>query len=149
VRAERKQGGEFDMFDAIVWILRLIHIVVGAFWVGGAITTAFFILPTVQATGPIGGQFAGQVMARTRLPTVLVAAGGIAVLAGIILYVMKWAPGGFAGPAVYYAIGGVIAIIVLIIGGTVSRPAADMLSTLGQKIASQGSPPTAEQTAER
>src|SRR5262245_39826986 len=137
------------MFDAIVWILRLIHIVFGTFWVGGAIVTAFFLLPTVKATGPIGGQFAGQLMARTRLPTVLLAAGGINVLAGLILYGGIWAGGGFAGPAMFFAIGGLIAIIVMVIGAAVARPASVKLAALGQKIAGQGSPPTAEQGAER
>src|SRR3954451_23799265 len=137
------------MSDTVIAILRLIHIVFGTFWVGGAIVTAFFILPTVKATGPIGGQFAGQLMARTRLPMVLTAAGGITVLAGFILYGMKWAGTGFVGPAVYYSIGGAIAIVVMILGGAVARPTADKLAGLGQKIAGQGSPPTAEQNAER
>src|SRR4051812_12987931 len=116
------------MDDALIGTLRIIHIVFGTFWVGGAITTGFFILPTVKATGPIGGQFAGQLMARTRLPTVLTAAGGITVLAGLILYWMKWAGTGFVGPAAYYAIGGAIAIIVMILGAAVARPAADRLA---------------------
>jgi hypothetical protein len=137
------------MEDALIGILRLIHIVVGTFWVGGAITTGFFLLPTVKATGPIGGQFAGQLMARTHLPTVLTASGGITVLAGLILYGMKWASAGFAGPAAYYAIGGAIAIIAVILGATVARPAAAKLAALGQKIVAQGSPPTAAQNAER
>ena len=44
---------------SVIIVLRIIHIVAGAFWVGGAVTTAFFLLPTVKATGPVGGQFAG------------------------------------------------------------------------------------------
>ena len=42
-----------------------------------------------------------------------------------------------------------IAIVVMILGGAVARPTADKLAGLGQKIAGQGSPPTAEQNAER
>jgi hypothetical protein len=137
------------MDDALIGILRIIHIVFGAFWVGGVVTTGFFLLPTVKATGPIGGQFVGQLMARTHLPTVLTAAGGITVLAGLILYWMKWAGGGFVGPAVYYAIGGAIAIVVMVLGAAVAKPTATRLAALGQKIAGQGSPPTAEQNAER
>jgi len=137
------------MSNSVIAILRIIHIVVGAFWVGGVITTAFFLLPTVKATGPIGGQFAGQLMARTRLPTVLTAAGGVTVLAGLILYGGIWAGTGFSGPPLYYAIGGVIAIIVLVIGATIARPAADKLAALGRTIAGQGTPPTADQSAER
>jgi hypothetical protein len=137
------------MSNSVIAILRLIHIVVGAFWVGGVITTAFFLLPTVKATGPIGGQFAGQLMARTRLPTVLTAAGGLTVLAGLILYGGVWAGTGFSGPAAYYAIGGVFAIIAIILGAAIARPAADKLVALGRTLAGQGTPPTAEQSAER
>lgn len=39
------------------------------FWLGGAITVGFFLLPAIRATGPNGGQFATQVRARTRLMT--------------------------------------------------------------------------------
>ena len=137
------------MSNTVIAILRVIHIVFGAFWLGGAITVGFFLLPTVKATGAIGGQFAGQLMARTRLPTVITASGGIAILAGIILYGGIWAGTGFSGPAMWYAIGGLIAIVVAILAGAIVRPAADKLGALGRTRASQSSPPTAEQNAER
>src|SRR5438477_5850814 len=44
----RHERGSTDMSDTVIVILRLIHIVIGTFWVGGAITTAFFVLPTVK-----------------------------------------------------------------------------------------------------
>ena len=71
--------------DTLIIILRLLHLTSGAFWVGGAIVTAFFLLPTVKATGPVGGQFAGALIQRTRLPDWLTAAGIISVLSGIWL----------------------------------------------------------------
>jgi hypothetical protein len=145
----RPEKRETAMSNSVIAILRIIHIVFGTFWVGGAITTAFFLLPTVKATGPIGGQFAGQLMARTRLPTVLTAAGGITVLAGLILYGGIWAGTGFSGPPAYYAIGGVFAIIAIILGGAIARPAADKLAALGRTLTGQGTPPTADQNAER
>jgi hypothetical protein len=36
-------------------VLRLIHIVVGAFWVGSLVFIAAFLIPAVRATGPAGG----------------------------------------------------------------------------------------------
>jgi len=135
--------------NSIIAILRVIHIAFGAFWVGGVIVTGFFLLPTVKATGQIGGQFAGQLMARTRLLTMLTAAGGISVLAGIILYGGLWAGTGMSGPALWYAIGGAIAIVVIILGAAIAKPTADKLGALGRALAGQGTPPTAEQNAER
>jgi hypothetical protein len=54
-----------------------------------------------------------------------------------------------SGPALWYAIGGAIAIVVIILGAAIGRPAGDKLGALGRTIASQGSPPTAAQNAER
>src|SRR5579862_5238797 len=129
------------MSNSIIAILRAIHIAFGAFWVGGLIITGFFLLPTVKATGQIGGQFAGQLMQRTRLTTVLTATGGITVLAGIILYGGIWSGTGFSGPAVWYAIGGAVAIVVIILGAAIARPTADKLGALGRTMAGQGTAP--------
>jgi hypothetical protein len=41
-------------------ILRLVHIVFGAFWAGAALFMAFVVMPRVQALGP---QVAGPVFA--------------------------------------------------------------------------------------
>ena len=38
----------------LIWLLRIIHIVGGIFWVGGTLTMAFFIAPTVGATARSG-----------------------------------------------------------------------------------------------
>jgi len=86
------------MSDLIIAILRVIHIGFGAFWVGGTITLGFFIFPMMKASSPGGGQFATQLMARTRLLTVLTVAGLIAIAAGIFLYRGIWAGAGFSGP---------------------------------------------------
>ncbi len=39
-----------DKMTYFIWLLRIIHIVGGIFWVGGTLTMAFFIAPTVGAT---------------------------------------------------------------------------------------------------
>ncbi len=137
------------MSNSVIAILRAIHIAFGSFWVGGLIITGFFLLPTVKATGQIGGQFAGQLMQRTRLTTVLTAAGGISVLAGIILYGGIWARTGSSGPALWFGIGGAVAIVAIILGAAIARPTADKLGALGRLMGAQGSPPTIEQNAER
>jgi uncharacterized membrane protein len=135
----------------LIVILRLIHILVGGFWVGGAIVTAFFLLPTVKATGPIGGQFAGALIQRTHLPEWLTVAGLITVLSGVWLYWIFYAGLPWNGffRQVVYGMGALFAVAALIIGFAVAKPTAARMSELGEAIAKQGAPPTAEQSAER
>lgn len=135
----------------VIIISRIIHIVAGAFWVGGAVTTAFFLLPTVKATGPIGGQFAGALIQRTHFPEWLTVAGGLAVLSGLLLYWDFYAdlPWGGFEPQVVIGVGGLLAILSLVLGFFVSRPTADRMSAVGKAIQAQGTPPTPPQIAER
>ena len=135
----------------LIIILRVIHIVAGAFWLGGAVTTAFFLLPTVKATGPIGGQFVGALVQRTHLPEWLLASGIIAILAGLLLYWDAYAgvPWDTLGPQVIYAIGGALAVLAWLIGFFVARPTAARLAGIGKTIQAQGTPPTPDQASQR
>lgn len=139
-----------DSISFIV-VLRILHVVAGAFWVGGAVTTAFFVLPTVKATGPSGGQFAGALMQRTHLPEWLTAAGVVSVLTGLWLYWDIYAGIAWTGfePQVVIGIGGLLAIASLVIGFLGSRPTAARMGAMGKAIQTQGAPPTPEQLAER
>ena len=138
------------MGNITIVVLRIIHIAAGAFWLGGSVTTAFFLLPTVKATGPIGGQFAGALMQRTRLPEWLTVAGAVAVVTGLLLYWNFYAGLAWTGfePQVVIGIGGLVAILSLAIGFLFSRPTAGRMSILGKTIQSQGTPPTPVQLAE-
>jgi hypothetical protein len=135
----------------VIIILRIVHIVAGTFWVGGALATAFFILPTVKATGPAGGQFAGALIQRTHLPEWITAAGGLSVLSGLLLYWNFYAdlPWGGLDPQTVIGVGGILAIISLLVGFFASRPTAARLGAVGKAIQAQGTPPTAEQAAQR
>ena len=133
------------MGNATIIVLRIFHIAAGAFWLGGSVTTAFFLLPTVKATGPVGGQFAGALMPRrTGLPEWLTAAGAVAVATGLLLYWNFYAGLAWTGfePQVVIGIGGFLAILSLAIGLFFSRPTADRMAVLGKTIQSQGTPPT-------
>lgn len=136
---------------AVVIVLRLLHIVTGVFWAGGAALVGFFLLPTVRATGPIGGQFAGQLIRRTRVADWLAGAGVVTILSGILLYWDFYA--GIAwdslNSAVVLGIGGAIAIFVLILGLIISRPTAARMGQIGAAIQSQGTPPTPAQATEQ
>ena len=51
--------------DPLVIILRFVHVVSGAVWVGMVVFTTFFLMPAVQEAGPDGGKvMAGDATAR-------------------------------------------------------------------------------------
>jgi uncharacterized membrane protein len=134
---------------ALIIILRLLHVVIGAFWFGGVIITAFFLLPTVRATGPIGGQFVGALMQRTHLADVLIWAGVVTVVSGALLYWNFYAGAPLAGPTLVYMVGAIAALIALGLGFAIARPTAARLGATGKAIQAQGAPPTPAQAAER
>ena len=106
--------------DIFLLVLRLVHILAGVFWVGGALIMGFFIGPSIGATAQAGKQFAGHLMLRTRLVTAMTNAAILTVLAGGILYwrdsqglTSMWM---HAGSGIGYAIGGVAGLIGSIFG---------------------------------
>jgi hypothetical protein len=70
----------------LIIVLRLLHVVGGAFWFGSAILTGFFISPTVAATGEVGQKFMGALVKNAGITKIIAAAAGTTVLAGAILY---------------------------------------------------------------
>lgn len=140
-----------DMVTLYVIVLRVLHILGGVFWVGAAWMIAGFLYPTANASAPEGPRFL-QRLFQSRLPTLISAAAGLNILTGLLLY---WKDSGGlklewittrAGLA--FTLGGVAAIVALVIGFAVSKPAADKLGMLGKEIATGGKPPSPEQAAE-
>ena len=133
-------------------LLRLIHIVAGVFWVGGVVVVARFVLPSVVALGPAGGDVMREIAVRRRLPIALNVAGLVTILAGFALFGMQQAGsrGVWAGSpmGITISIGALLAIIAGIIGGMRARPAAMKLTALGEQGKAASGPPSAEVIAE-
>jgi hypothetical protein len=138
--------------NALVIVLRLIHIITAVLWVGGISLLAMFILPSIEMAGPIGGQFMQVVVQRTKLPKYLPSIGGLTVLSGFALFWrdMSVSGGSFAQSAsgMTFSIGGLAGLIGLIVGSTMSTKSAKALGVLGATIAQSGGPPSAEQAAQ-
>jgi|SRR5688572_434505 uncharacterized membrane protein len=132
--------------------LRLIHILAGTFWVGTAIFTAVFLIPSIRALGPAGGPVMHQIAQVRKLPVYFLGAGVLTVLSGIGLY--SKASGGFtnqwmqSGPGMTFGIGAVFALVAMTVGMLVAAPTAKRAGALGATIASAGKPPSPEQQAE-
>lgn len=133
--------------DILVLILRLLHIIGGVFWVGGAVAMNFFVAPTMRATGDAGKQFAGHLMGRTQFSQFLMYSGIASIVAGVILYGIdsNWFTSAWqsSGPGIGFGLGALFALIGMVTGimnGSNNRK----MGSLGAQI--QGKP-TPEQAA--
>ena len=131
-------------------ILRLVHIVAGTFWAGGAILVALYLLPAVRAAGPGGAAVLRELTVSRRLPEALLAAGLAAIASGALLlwidsdgFRVAW----FARPqGVSYLIGALAALGVVAIGLAVNIPGAKLIGRLTSAAAARGTPLTAAET---
>ena len=69
-----------------IWLLRIVHIVAGAFWFGGVIMMTFFVGPTVREMGEAGPKFVALLVRNRKFTTRMSIAAGLTALAGGILY---------------------------------------------------------------
>lgn len=118
-------------------VLRLIHVVLGALWVGMMVFTAFFLGPAIQDAGPDGGKVMAALQRRGLMTVTPILALGT-LLSGIWLY---WrvsggfqsgyvtSPGGLA-----FGLGGAAALLAYGIGMIVMRPSMLRVAALAQTL---------------
>jgi len=134
-------------------LLRLLHIVGGVLWVGALVLLAFFITPAAGALGPAGGAMMNQLSTVQKMPQYIMGTAIVAVLAGLALFGLDASgTGGHAwmrsGMGMTLGVGGLIAIIALIMGVTTAVPLARRLGARAAAMAQAGRPPSeAEQAA--
>ena len=136
----------------LILFLRIVHIVAGVCWVGGAIIHTVFIQPSVKATAPESGRFMQYFMGQRRFSLFMNVSSGLTVLAGALLF---WrASGGFqwpwiaSGPGLVFTVGSVVGVAVYFLGLFMIKPRVDRLGALGQAIGAAGGPPSPAQAAE-
>lgn len=72
--------------DYYLLLLRIFHIGAGAFWVGNVLLLALVINPALKETGGTGQKFVDYLVKKKRFGTDSAGAGGMAGIAGILLY---------------------------------------------------------------
>ena len=116
---------------AVLFLLRAVHVVGGVLWVGGLILVTFFVLPAVQALGPAAQPMLQDIMGRRKLPVYLMSVGIATTLAGILLMLrnLSLTDGAWARSpmGMGISVGAGAAIVAMIIGMSVSAPAAKRL----------------------
>lgn len=133
--------------DYLVILLRILHIFGGVAWVGAGWMVVFFIEPAVSALGPEGGKFMNYIATVRRYPVYISAAAGVTLIAGLLLYGIKWGPVWNTPRGLTFLIGGIFGIAAGVVGGMVGGVTGRMMA-LGGEIAKQGKPPSADQSAQ-
>jgi uncharacterized membrane protein len=133
--------------STLILILRLLHIIGGVAWVGGALAMNFFVSPTMRATGDAGKQFAGHLMGRTQFSQFMMYSGIVSIVAGFILYGIdsNWFTSAWqsSGPGIGFAVGALFALIGMVTG-IMNGNNNKAMAQLGAQIQGQ---PTTEQAA--
>jgi hypothetical protein len=122
--------------DILLILARLLHIGFGAFWVGAALLNFFFVGPAFQDAGAEGAKVGAAMMKRGMMLWLPVAAI-ITIVSGFWLY---WRVSGgftpeFMGSRQGQALGtgGLAALVALVLGIAIVRPAMMKAGALGQQ----------------
>jgi len=134
------------------WIvLRLVHVVGGAFWFGAVITNFVFVQPTVLGLGADGQRIMVRVLRGHRFLDVVL---GAAVLTGIAGAILFWRdsngldPAMIFGPSgVGFTLGGVAGLLALLLFLFVGYPNTKRLVAIGSRLEAEQRPPTADEEA--
>lgn len=136
----------------MIFVLRLVHILAGAVWVGAVLFVACFLMPAVRATGPAGGAVMGQLMQARKLPQFMMAMAVLTLLSGFGLFYVLTGSTGFqwftVGMGRAIGIGALLTLVAMAIGMAVNAPTAARLSKLTAGFQSAGRPPTADEQAQ-
>jgi uncharacterized membrane protein len=115
----------------VLFLLRAIHVVGGVLWVGGVVLVAMFLLPAARELGPAAQPVMQFIMGRRKVSVYLMVLGILTTLAGLLLMMrnIRQTDGTWAHSpmGIGISIGATAAILALIIGMTVSAPAAKRL----------------------
>ncbi len=116
---------------AVLFLLRAIHVVGGVLWVGGLMIVTFFLLPASRTLGPAAQPMLQDIMGRRKLPVYLMSVAIATTLAGVLLMIrnVSLTDGAWARSpmGIGISVGAATAIVALVIGMTVTAPAAKRL----------------------
>ena len=135
-----------------LYLLRLLHVVLGVFWAGAVLFIAVLLMPSVRAAGPAGGAIMRQLVEVRRMSLWLMGAALLTILSGIGLYWVDSA--GFrsawlgSGPGRVFGLGGVLALAGAVVGMGVSSPAGRRLARVAGVSQAERRAPTPEEAAE-
>jgi uncharacterized membrane protein len=123
---------------AETFVLRVVHVLGGMFWVGSALFNTFYLFPAMGEAGPAAGPIMGS-MRRRHLYVVMPTVALLTILSGVRL--MWMTSGGFpaayfaTGPGAIYGWSGAAAIVAFMVGVFVQRPTGMRMGEIQQALA--------------
>lgn len=133
-------------------LLRIVHVLAGAIWVGAVVFLSVFLIPSIRAVGPAGAPVMEQLGRVRRVPLWMMGATFLTLLSGFTLY---WrVSGGFnsawmaSGPGRVFGLGGLLALVAAVVGITVNSPAGRRMGEFSATLQAAKRPPTAAEAAE-
>ena len=136
----------------VIVLLRAVHVLTACIWVGVAVFYAFYLIPSVIASGPAGGQVMRDLAQQRRLPVFMNIVSGLVLLSGLGLY--DWASSHFtldwilSKPGLAFTVGAVLAFAASGVAMSMTVPAVNELGRVSAAVAAAGGPPSAAQSAE-
>lgn len=122
-------------------VLRFLHVVSGAMWVGMLAFMTFFLMPALNQAGPDGAKVMGPL--GRRVPVVMPIIALITLVSGFWLFqrLSGGAPGALLKTPVglAFGLGGLAALLAFLIGVFVGRPAMMQSVKLAESL--QSAPP--------
>lgn len=130
--------------DILLVLLRLLHIVAAMTWFGLGAASFFYISPASIAAGEGGLRFLKALFTRTNFSSIFAAAGGLTVLAGILLYLVGNAASHFTQTGnIVLGIGAVFGILAVIHGGASTGRTTKALAEAINQYVPDGAQPIA------
>src|SRR5262245_5308919 len=134
------------------WIvLRLVHVVCGAFWFGAVFTNFVFVQPAVLGSGPEGQRVMVRVLRHRRFLDVVLAAALLTGIAGGILF---WRDSSgldpnfaFGASGIGFTVGAVAGLFALLAFLFIGYPNTRRLIAIGSRLEAERRPPTADEQA--
>jgi uncharacterized membrane protein len=129
----------FGLMTSELIVLRVVHILGGIFWVGGALISTLFLVPALSTLGPTAGQVFAALQKR-KMMTTMFASSVLSILSGLRLL---WITSGGMSSAYLatpvgrtFAWSGAIALVAFLIGVLVARPSGMRMGQIGAQMAS-------------
>lgn len=133
----------------LIQLLRLVHILLAAFWLGCGVTLAFFVNPALLTGDVASAQRLKRIMVAGKLGVALPTAAILAIVSGLWLYRIDFPHmqmQTLTQRAFDYAMGGFFAIVTFVVGMSVNIPTGSKIGVLADAIGM--AEPTADQAAE-
>ena len=130
--------------DVPMVALRIVHIVTGVMWAGGAALFFFYVEPTVNKLGPDAEKFIHEVVNVRKLPIYFIVANTLTVLTGAILYWRDFGGIDTSPFGLALGIGGLSALVAWLGGNLLIPRGIATVGSIAGEMKAAGGPPSPE-----